>query len=382
MLKSVKVTQFEAGNWIKQSSYKSFSPTKINRQWLIDQPELESLIAQAHQNLGALNAFSELVPDVTFFIKMHIAKEATQSSKIEGTQTSVEEAFLKSEDIKPEKRDDWQEVQNYIQAMNYALDRLNTLPISNRLIRETHKILLQGVRGEHKQPGEFRRSQNWIGGASLADAVFVPPPHHEVPNLMGDLEQFLHNDEIFISELIRIAIAHYQFETIHPFLDGNGRMGRLLITLYLISKELLVKPSLYLSAFFDKHRQLYFDNLSNVRNKNDLLQWLKFFMVGVIETAESSVGSFRQIIILRRQLEIKINQLGKKRRDNAQLLLNYLFNQPVITSQEAAKVINKSIPTANTLIGDFVKMEILKEKTGYQRNRVFSFVEYIKLFEK
>ena len=382
MLKSVKVTQFEAGNWIKQSSYKSFSPTKINRQWLIDQPELESLIAQAHQNLGALNAFSELVPDVTFFIKMHIAKEATQSSKIEGTQTSVEEAFLKSEDIKPEKRDDWQEVQNYIQAMNYALDRLNTLPISNRLIRETHKILLQGVRGEHKQPGEFRRSQNWIGGASLADAVFVPPPHHEVPNLMEDLEQFLHNDEIFISELIRIAIAHYQFETIHPFLDGNGRMGRLLITLYLISKELLVKPSLYLSAFFDKHRQLYFDNLSNVRNKNDLLQWLKFFMVGVIETAESSVGSFRQIIILRRQLEIKINQLGKKRRDNAQLLLNYLFNQPVITSQEAAKVINKSIPTANTLIGDFVKMEILKEKTGYQRNRVFSFVEYIKLFEK
>ena len=348
---------------------------------MINQPELESLITQAHQNLGALNAFSELIPDVSLFIKMHIAKEATQSSKIEGTQTSMEEAFLKSEDIRPDQRDDWQEVQNYIKAMNYALDRLSTLPLSNRLIRETHKILLQGVRGEHKQPGEFRRSQNWIGGASLADAVFIPPAHHEIPDLMGDLEQFLHNDEIFISELVRIAIAHYQFETIHPFLDGNGRMGRLLITLYLVSKKLLMKPSLYLSAFFDKHRQLYFDNLSNVRNKNDLLQWLKFFMVGVIETAESSVTSFRQIIVLRERIERQIDQLGK-RRPNAQILLNHLFNQPVVSAQETATVINKSIPTANALIKDFVKMDILKEKTGYQRNRVFSFVEYIQLFEK
>ncbi len=381
MLKSLKIAEFEAGNWIKQTGFKSFSPTSINRQWLIDQPELESLIAQAHQKIGALNAFSELIPDVTFFIKMHIAKEATQSSSIEGTQTSMEEAFLKSEDIQPEQRDDWQEVQNYIQAMNYALDRLDTLPLSNRLIRETHKILLQGVRGEHKQPGEFRRSQNWIGGASLADAIFVPPAHHEVPDLMGDLEQFLHNEELFISELVRIAIAHYQFETIHPFLDGNGRMGRLLITLYLVSKKLLMKPSLYLSAFFDKHRQLYFDNLSNVRNKSDLLQWLKFFMVGVIETAESSITSFRKIIILREKIDNQIIQLGK-RRPTAQLLLNHLFHQPVITAQETAKVINKSIPTANTLIQDFVKMGILKEKTGYQRNRVFSFVEYIKLFEK
>ena len=265
--------------------------------------------------------------------------------------------------------------------MNYALDRLNTLPLSNRLIRETHKILLQGVRGEHKQSGEFRRSQNWIGGASLADAVFVPPAHHEVPDLMGDLEQFLHNEEIFISELVRIAIAHYQFETIHPFLDGNGRMGRLLVTLYLVSKKLLMKPSLYLSAFFDKHRQLYFDNLSNVRNKSDLLQWLKFFVVGVIDTAESSITSFRKIIVLRERSESQINKLGK-RRPTAQLLLNHLFHQPVITVQEAKKVINKTIPTANTLIQDFVKMSILKEKTGYQRNRVFSFVEYITLFEK
>jgi len=380
MLKSIKITEFEAGTWIKQTGFKSFSPTHINRQWLINQPELESLIVQAHQNLGALNAFSELIPDVSFFIKMHIAKEATQSSKIEGTQTSMEEAFLKSEDIRPDQRDDWQEVQNYIEAMTYALDRLETLPLSNRLIRETHKILLRGVRGEHKQPGEFRRSQNWIGGASLSDAVFIPPAHHQISDLMGDLEQFLHNEEIFISELVRIAIAHYQFETIHPFLDGNGRMGRLLITLYLVSKKLLMKPSLYLSAFFDKHRQLYFDNLSNVRNKNDLLQWLKFFMVGVIETTESSVTSFRQIIVLRERIERQIDQLGK-RRSNAQLLLNHLFNQPVVTAQETATVINKSIPTANTLIGDFVRMGILEERTGYQRNRVFSFVEYIELFE-
>lgn len=381
MLEPINLSTFKAGTWRKQSDYRSFTPTKINRQWIIDQPALEVLITQAHQKLGELNAFSELVPDVNFFIKMHIAKEATQSSRIEGTQTSVEEAFLNSEDIRPDERNDWQEVQNYILAMNYAIEQLEVLPLSNRLLRATHKRLLAGVRGKHKQPGEFRRSQNWIGGASLADAIFVPPPQQELAELMGDLEQFLHNEDIFLSELIRIAIAHYQFETIHPFLDGNGRTGRLLITLHLVSKKLLVRPSLYLSAFFEEHRQLYFDNLFNVRHKDDMIQWLKFFMVGVIQTAESSIVTFRKIIALKHQVELRLATLGRKQQ-NARKLLFFLFSQPVVTAQDVGKLLDKSLPTANSLIKDFIALGILTEKTGYRRNRVFSFGEYIGLFEK
>lgn len=312
---------------------------------------------------------------------MHIAKEATLSSRIEGTQTSVEEAFLKSEDIRPEERDDWQEVQNYIIAMNYAVQTLNELPLSNRLIRETHKRILHGVRGQHKLPGEFRSSQNWIGGASLADAVFVPPPKHEVLDLMGDLENFLHNEDIFISELVRVAIAHYQFETIHPFLDGNGRIGRLLITLFLVSKELLIRPSLYISAFFQEHRSIYFDNLSGVRNHNNIGQWLKFFMVGVIQTAESSVITFRKITFLRQELELKITVL-KNKRTNSKKLLHHLFSQPVVTAKDVASLLKITAPTANSLLKEFTNLGILKEKTGYRRNRVFSFTDYLALFEK
>jgi Fic family protein len=204
-------------------------PENINQPYIWQEASLNTLLEKATLNLGALNSFSQFVPNNDLFIRMHVVKEATESSRIEGTQTNIEEALVKQSDINPEKRDDWQEVNNCINAMNQAISRLGSLPLSSRLLKETHAILLEGARGEHKLPGRFRSSQNWIGGASLNDAVFIPPPDHEVDKLMGDLENFLHNEEIAVPHLIKIAIAHYQYETIHPFLDGNGRIGRLLI---------------------------------------------------------------------------------------------------------------------------------------------------------
>jgi Fic family protein len=376
------ISQFQAGRFIKQpSGYQSFMPEKVNRQWIVDHPETEALVAEANRKLGELNGYSQLVQEIDFFISMYKALEATTSSRIEGTQTTVEEAFLKQEEVRPEHRDDWQEVQNYLAAMNFAIAELERLPLSNRLIRETHRVLMQGVRGAHKQPGEFRQSQNWIGGATLRDASFVPPPPAEVPALMGDLELFLHNSEIHVNELVRIAIAHYQFETIHPFLDGNGRTGRLLITLYLVSTGLLKRPSLYLSGFFDRHRILYYDHLTRTRTHHELNQWLKFFMVGVIETSESSIQNFRDITLLREDLRKRLLQLDK-RYANAVLLLNYLFKKPITNAAEVIRELKISPPTAHRLLAEFVRLGILAEVTGYQRNRSFRFSEYLGIFER
>jgi Fic family protein len=379
------IHDFESGKWIQQYEYKSFSPNSINHQWIISNPSLQHLLSEANRHLGRLDAFSELIPDIDFFIKMHITKEATVSSKIEGTQTSFEEALIKLEDINPEKRDDWKEVHCYIDAINQAIEELKKLPISNRLIRQTHKTLLQGVRGKDKLPGEYRKSQNWIG-KSLKDAVFVPPIHDEIPDLMHDLEQFANADLIEestdVPHLIKIALIHYQFETIHPFLDGNGRMGRLLITLYLIDKGLLNKPTLYLSEYFEHYRREYYDNLMLVRTKNDLTNWLCFFLIGVIETAKNSITTFQNIIKLRNEIEFnKLILLGKKQTD-AKRLINELYKQPILDGMQVADLLGVHASTANRLITDFQNLGILKEMTGYKRNRIYCFEEYIALFNK
>jgi Fic family protein len=311
---------------------------------------------------------------------MHIAKEATQSSKIEGTQTDVEEVFLEKEEVAKEKRDDWEEVQNYILAMNKAITSLNDLPFSSRLIRDAHKTLLQGVRGDHKHPGDFRKSQNWIGGATINDALFIPPVHISIAELMSDIEKFANDELNQLPDLLKIALIHYQFETIHPFLDGNGRVGRLMITLYLVSKGILKKPILYLSDFFERNRNLYYDNLMNVRTKSDLSQWFKFFLVGVIETAKSSIQTFDGILKLQKQVETKIQTLGS-RATNAQKLILYLYQRPVIEVQKAAEVIGSSPTTAYKLLADFEKLEILREVTGGQRGKLYVFKDYLGLFK-
>jgi Fic family protein len=371
---------FQSGYYVQQGYYKSFQPKFINRAWSLDNMELIQLLGQADRELGRLDMYSEYIPNIDLFISMHVLKEATQSSKIEGTKTNMEEALLDQEDVAPEKRDDWEEVQNYVAAMKEAIANLQVLPFSSRLIRETHRTLLQGVRGKHKQPGEFRQSQNWIGGATISDAIFVPPVHSSIGELMSDIEQFVHNDTQYFPELLKIALVHYQFETIHPFLDGNGRVGRLLITLYLVNKGILKQPVLYLSDFFERHRTHYYDNLMRAREKNDLLQWFKFFLVGVTETASSSVATFDNILKLQKLVESQIQTLGS-RTPNAQKVLQYLYQRPIVDAVKVAEIAGISAASAYKLIGDLVRFGILEEVKNVSRGKQYMFTQYLDVFK-
>ncbi len=377
----MKLEQFRAGRRVTRYQYKSFEPVPVNLEWTWEDPAIHILLESANRALGELNAFSLIVPDIDLFIRMHVAKEAQSSSRIEGTQTGIEEVLMSEEQIAPERRDDWREVRNYIDAVNTAIAELKNVPLSNRLVRQTHAILMQGVRGEHKQPGEFRSSQNWIGGSSLTDAVFIPPHNESVPELMSDLERFWHNDAIRVPHLVRLAISHYQFETIHPFLDGNGRISRLLMPLYLVSHGLLAKPSLYLSDFFERNRASYYDSLMRVRVSNDLIHWVRFFLNGVTETATKGVQVFSRILALRTEVEQSTLQLGK-RSPNAQRFLNLLLCDPLVTSEDIEKGLQISQPTAGALIRDFAKLNILKEITGQIRGRVYVFDRYLNLFTR
>ena len=370
---------FKSGYHINQGTYKSFLPEKINRKWFIDNMELLSLLSQADRLLGKLDMYSEYIPNIDLFISMHVIKEATQSSKIEGIKTNIEDALLEREDISEEKRNDWEEVQNYISALNSARRSMKKLPFSPRLIKQAHESLLQGVRGKDKLPGEFRSSQNWIGGASISDAVFIPQLHTTINEYMSDLENFSHNHNDFFPDLLKIALIHYQFETIHPFLDGNGRVGRLMIPLFLVEKEILKQPILYLSDFFERNRTLYYDNLMRVREKDDLTQWFKFFLVGIIETAKNSIGTFDRILKLEKEIDSKVQSLGSRAR-NAQKLINYLYQHPLVTAQKAKEITGLSLPSTYKLIDKFEELKIVKEITGGQRSRLYLFEDYVELF--
>ena len=385
-MKQIKISDFAAGVKEQQYEYQSFLPNNVYNQWLIQDHELILEIGEANRLLGSLDAYADLVPNIDYFIKMHITKEATTSSKIEGTKTSFEEALLTDVvDLDPEKRDDWLEVNNYIRVVNHSINQLDKLPISSRLIKNVHAILLEGARGKNKLPGEFRNSQNWIGN-SLKNAIYIPPTHPHIANLMSDLENLINaellDDKISVPHLIRIAIIHYQFETIHPFLDGNGRIGRLLITLYFIEKRILKRPTLYLSDYFERHRREYYNRLTAVREKNDLSGWIKFFLKGVIETSKNSIQTFQDIINLRQHIELEIlPQIGRRQKD-AQLLINALYGQPIMDGNTIAKVLDKHPSSSNRLINEMVALDLLKETTGYKRNRTFIFWPYVEIFKK
>jgi len=378
----MNISEFKSGEYEQQYEYRSFLPSSVNREWTLSDPQILTLLEEANRLLGELNAFSQLIPDVDFFIRMHITKEATTSSRIEGTQTNIEEALIDKRDLDPDKRNDWQEVHNYIQAINVAIKRLSAMPLSNRLLRETHAVLLQGVRGKHKQPGEFRTSQNWIG-VSLKHAAFIPPHHQQVPDLMSDLEKFMHNDQIHVPHLLKIALIHYQFETIHPFLDGNGRLGRLLIVLYLVSFGLLHKPALYLSDFFERHKGEYYDQLMAVRTTHKLEPWLRFFLLGMRETTALSIQVFKDILALKERIERKqMPTFHVRRQANAQALMRSLYRAPVTNIKMVTGLIKAQTNTAAALIDDFVKLGILREFTGQKRDRLFIFEDYVRLFKR
>lgn len=375
--------KYKSGVYRKQEGYQSFQPALINTKFEWNDKRIDVLLADAMRFLGELNAYSKLIPDVDFFIKMHIAKEATVSSKIEGTHTSVDEALLPRQEIDPEKRDDWEEVQNYVKAINYSIEQLDSLPLSLRLVKDTHKILLSSVRGYTKLPGEIRRSQNWIGGTNLTDAAFIPPHHTEVAELLGDLEKFWHNKDLEIPDLIKIAIAHYQFETIHPFLDGNGRVGRLLITLHLVSLGILQKPTLYISEFFEKHRPQYYDGLSRVRESSDIEHWVRFFLTGVIETARRSRDTLEHVIDLRKKYEDIIEtQMTPHKQKQAKALLQQLYSQPIVSIRDVERMLSVTFPTASKLVYELGKIGLFTSKEGIKKDRLFYFGEYLDLFIK
>lgn len=376
------ISTYQAGQYEDRYEYKAFLPANICHEWASADAELTDILGRADRALGALNAFAQLIPDIDFFIQMYVVKEATQSSRIEGTQTNIEDALKDADDLMPDARDDWAEVQNYIRGMHFAIDALERLPLSNRLLRQTHAILLDGVRGKDKRPGEFRISQNWIG-VSLKNASFIPPHHEHVPDLMSDLEAFLQARDIFAHPLLRIAIGHYQFETIHPFLDGNGRLGRLMISLYLASEGLLAKPALYLSDYFERNKTAYIDHLMAVREGNHLRDWLIFFLHGVEETALASTDVFRAILKLKARIESEVlPRFSSRRQANAQALMRHLYGRPMTDIKDVAKLTGSTLNTASALISDLVEYGILVEVTGQRRNRLFMFADYIALFRR
>jgi Fic family protein len=375
-----------AGKFIKIGSgiskYNSFipellPPTKPPIQY---DDEMIYLLAEANRYIGRLDEVTDTLISPSYFVYMYARKEATLSSQIEGTQATFSDLIKAEAGIRDEIPDDVKEIENYVKAVNYGYERINTLPLSLRLIREIHEILMQGVRGETKTPGEFRRSQNWIGGYSISTASYIPPSIEYMSDLLSNFETFMHEED-YIPDLVKVALLHSQFEMIHPFLDGNGRVGRLLIAFYLSANNLLHKPTLYLSKYFKKNRETYYDCLYNIHAKGDYETWLKFFLDGIIQTSKEAINMAREISQLKESDLRKISMLGRVS-ENALTLYEGLFDKPTITINEIMNKLEVSNATAGRLAEKLIEIGILENLKDRTRNKVFIYKKYIDIFNE
>ncbi len=374
-----------AGSYTSQvSDYSAFMPKPLPpTPDLVIDFEMQDLLSKADRALGRLDGSIQTLPNADLFVFMYVRKEAVLSSQIEGTQSSLNDLLeLEAEILDPERPNDVDEVLSYVRAMNKGLELLDTLPLSVRLFKQIHNELMKGVRGGNKNPGELRTIQNWIGpeGCTIKDATFVPPPPGQVLNVLGDLEKFLNDQKQRLPVLIMIGLAHAQFETIHPFLDGNGRIGRLLISFLLYQREVLQKPVLYISHYFKKNRQEYYDRLQAVRDKGHWEEWIKFFLRGVYSASQEATETARQIVNLRETHRALItNEFGRVA-GNGIKVLEHLYERPIINAKTIKAITGVSYPAANALLAKFTEHKILIESTGRNRNRLFRYEDYIGLF--
>lgn len=379
------VSANRAGRYVEQpSGYKAFIPNSLPpTPEIVMDLEMWNLLSQADRALGRLDGSTDALPNPDLFVFMYVRKEAVLSSQIEGTQASLIDVLeFESQALEPNNPQDVAEVVNYIAALNYGLDRLNTLPVSSRLIREIHKYLMQGVRGSEREPGEFRRTQNWIGSGGCYDvnATYVPPPPYEMQEAILNLEKFLH-DPTPIPALIKIGLAHAQFETIHPFLDGNGRTGRLLITFLLCEQNILKRPLLYISHYLKRYRAEYYDRLQAVRDTGNWEAWLKFFLKGVYEVAQEASATARKIVNMKEEhRQLALNQMGR-RAGSALTLIESLYIRPIMTVETVQEITQLSYANANTLVKDLCNLGLLEEITGQKRNRAFAYAPYLEVFK-
>jgi Fic family protein len=362
---------------------RAFVPPPLPPVPAVKTEAFQILLEQANQSLGRLDGLGALLPDLNLFIYTYVRKEAVLSAQIEGTQSSLSDLLLFENDEAPGVPiHDVQEVSNYVSALRYGLDRMRGgFPLSLRLIREIHEMLLLKGRGSEKQPGEFRRSQNWIGGTRPGNALFVPPPPELVMECMGQLELFLHEERPDLPLLIRAALIHVQFESIHPFLDGNGRLGRLLITFLLCAGGALREPLLYLSLYLKTHRQSYYDLLTRVRETGDWESWLEFFLTGVKETSEQAVSSARRILALLEEDRRKIETLGRPAA-SALRVFQYAQTRPILSSVSAAKEIGISFPTVTAAVAHLQRLGLFQEITGKRRKRLFAYQPYLEILSE
>jgi Fic family protein len=379
------INPYRAGRYVEQlAGYKAFIPNHLPPipKLCIDDEMLE-LLSQADRALGRLDGSTDALPNPDLFVFMYVRKEAVLSSQIEGTQASLIDVLeFESRTVEPDNPQDVTEVVNYIAAINHGLKRLENFPLSLRLIREIHKELMREGRGSEKEPGEFRHQQNWIGagGCLLKEAIYVPPPPHEMQEALNNLEQFFH-DPAPMPALIKIGLAHAQFETIHPFQDGNGRTGRLLITFLLCERNILKRPLLYISYYFKKYRSQYYDHLQSIRDNGDWESWLKFFLKGVYEVAQEASTVARQIVNLKEEhRQIVMREMGNRKAGSAIALLEKLYYKPVFNVDIAQDITQLSYPNANNLVKELCKIGLLREITGNKRNRTFAYSSYLSIF--